>query len=584
MKTNKTIFLIVLFMLMNISSANIPYKWTSTIPVYFVPISSINNVSYYLSSDSIVVFYIDKDFECNEKMSKILPAINVYNNYHISPSAIPGNKTFKSIEPIFVYSKDGKKYIENFIVRGVKISENPPVYEVYDKKLFIPQTIDKNDKAILDVVGEYVAKKGGIFAYINKVPPYHKHVVVSGVVVEKIIPNPNGESAVVVAGRRIPVEVRDDEEISKKIAIIKKLSEIMNFNVTYITTGSENIEIIKKSSLEDDEKILLNQYWFKKWWGNYTHIYYKPSKDSENKNIDILAASYYPLIYFDKAPETFQNDPIGDYYPQTISYSGTEDVGYWNKGPKSENIYYYSTDEKYWEGDNNYCINPHWMYEGEYLPMYNNSEINENKYRYFSHWYVKNYGYALTKNVSGLLLFSNDKTLLDIIFGRDVEDAYWKLNPNGKIKYMVIPGKKNIEEENGITIIKIPGLSTEKIYGVNYIDEIYIPPSGEEFGIYIADIMKYDYDLINKLKDNYTYITSFRDYVNWINSYRKNSITIENNTIHLKSNNGIKITVYVNKSLYDILKDNNYKLQIEEYNKDACRFVISNPPKNLILN
>ncbi|EHP89683.1 hypothetical protein [Methanotorris formicicus] len=578
MKISRVILLIMLFVLMGVSSADVSYKWASTIPIQFVPISSIDNVSEYLSSNSVVVFYIDRNFEYNEKTIKILNAINVYC-YSTSSSAIPGNETYKLKKPILVYINGEKKYIKNFIVKGTKISENPPTYEIGDKRLFIPQTIDKNDKVVLDTVGEYVAKKGGIFAYINKVPPYHKHVVVSGVVIEKIIPNPEGEGAVVVAGRKIPVEVRDDEEINKKILIIKKLSEVIGSNITYITTGSENLEIIRKLSLNDEEKSLLNQYWFKKRDG-YIHIHYKPS-DIKFNNEDILAASYYPLIYFEKAPETFKNDPVGKYYPQMISYFGTESVGYWNKGLKSEDLYYYSTNEKYWDGENNYSINPHWMYKDEYLPMSNNSEINKDKYKYFNQWYVKNYGYALTRNISGLLLFSNDKTLLDIVLGRD-ENLDWRLNPSGRIKYIVIPGKKDIEKGD-ITIIKIPSLS-KKIYGVDYIDEIYIPPSKEEFGVYIADVMKYDYSFIYKLKDNYTYVTSFKDYVDWINSYRKNRITIKNNIIQLKSNSGIKITVYADKNIYDIIGNNGGKLQIEEYKKNACRFVIDNPPKNLIFD
>ena len=55
--------------------------------------------------------------------------------------------------------------------------------------------------------------------------------------------------------------------------------------------------------------------------------------------------SYYPLIYVDKAPETFDNDPTGGYYPETISYSGSESLGYWDEGPNSENNYYHYDGE-----------------------------------------------------------------------------------------------------------------------------------------------------------------------------------------------------------------------------------------------
>ncbi|AIJ06166.1 hypothetical protein JH146_1324 [Methanocaldococcus bathoardescens] len=448
------------------------------------------------------------------------------------------------------------------------------VYEIKENKLLFMYPTSLNDKETLDIIGEYIAKNGGVFAYINKVPPYYKHILVSGVAVNKIIPDENGDYAIDVAGRKIKVDMLDDEIINKKLKYIKAL-KALDINVSYIVTGSEGIDIVEKSDVDVDElKDLYNYYWFKKWWQNYTHLYFNPSKLESIESEDILALSYYPLIYVDKAPETFRNDPIGGYYPQVISYKGTEDYGYWEEGAKSENIYYHlDYGEPYWDGK---AKEPSkWYYEGEPVSMKDDSEMWD-KYKYFNRWFVKNYAYALARGCDGLFLESSDKNLVDAIFGNDNEDLDWKLDLDGKVDYVVIPGHKGFEIYNGIPIIRIP-TPLKEIYGVNVVNTLYIPPKDEDFGIYIADIRDYDRKLIIKLKENGTEVVSFKDLAKWLNKYTKNNIFYNGTAIRINDNNGIKITLF--KKNFDM---SNYTF--EEFDKEHCKYVIVNPPKIIPLN
>ena len=461
------------------------------------------------------------------------------------------------------------------------------IYEIKPKKILITHPINPNeDKQIMDFVGYYVSEYNGTFAYIDKVPAHYKHALINGIVVQNAIPDENGDYAVDVAGRKIKVDLRDEGLINRKIKTIKGLSEILNINTTYITTGSENLKVISKENPNKDElNMLLNDYWFKKWYhNNYTHIYYNPSNIKNNYPInyfDILAMSYYPMIYVDKAPETFQNDPVGGYYPETINYKGTPNEGYWEKGVDSENKYYhYESGEPHWT-DNNGEYGSNWYYEGKVVSPKNDSEMN-NKYKYFNHWFVKNYAYTLSEGVDGILLTSSDNHLVDAIFGKDNKNISWRLAiNNSNVDYIVLPNHKGVFKENNITIISVPGLTNNEVYGVHYIDEYYTPPKDEEFGVYVADIIKYDKNRIYDLKDNYTWICSFKNYAHWADIYLTNSIKIKNGSnIFIKSNNGVKITVYkkdINSSLIT-------KLSTEEYDKNLNKVVINNPPNNLILN
>ncbi len=448
------------------------------------------------------------------------------------------------------------------------------VYEIKKNKLLFLYPTSLDDKKTLDIIGEYIAKNGGVFAYINKVPPYYKHMLVSGVAVDKIIPDKNGDYAIDVAGRKIKVDVLDDEIINKKVRSIKAL-KAFGINVSYIVTGSEGIEIVKKSDIDVDElEDLYDYYWFKKGYQeNYTHIYFNPSK-LDIKADDILALSYYPLIYVDKAPETFRNDPIGGYYPKVISYKGTKDYGYWEEGAKSENIYYHlDNGEPYWEGNTKEPSK--WYYEGEPALPEEDSEM-WNKYEYFNHWFVKNYAYALARGCNGLFLESSDKNLTDAVFGKDNEDLDWKLELRDKVDYVVIPGSKGFEIIDGIPIVRIP-TPLKEVYGVNVVNTLYIPPKDEEFGVYIADIRDYDKDLIMELKENGTDIVSFKDLAGWLDKYVNNNVIYNKGNLSIKDNRGVKVTIFkksFNMTGYDM----------EEFDKEHCRYVIINPPKQLPLN
>ncbi|ADC70349.1 conserved hypothetical protein [Methanocaldococcus sp. FS406-22] len=449
------------------------------------------------------------------------------------------------------------------------------VYEIKKNKLLFLYPTTLNNKSTLDIIGEYIAKNGGIFAYINKVPPYYKHILVSGVAIDKVIPDENGDYAIDVAGRKIKVDMLDNSIIEKKLGAIKAL-RAFGINVSYIVTGSEGIDIVEKSNVNMNElEDLYNYYWFKKWWQqNYTHLYFNPEKMQDINWEDILALSYYPLIYVDKAPETFRNDPIGGYYPKVISYEGTKEYGYWEEGPKSENIYYHLDDgEPYWEGKAKESSK--WYYEGEPVSPENESEMWD-KYKYFNHWFVKNYAYALANGCHGLFLESSDKYLIDAIFGKDNDELDWKLDLKDKVDYVVIPGNKGFETYDGIPIVRIPS-PLKEIYGINVVSTLYIPPKDEDFGVYIADIRNFSEDLLIKLKENGTAIISFKDLANWLDKYNKNNILYNGTAIIIKDNNGIKITIFKKN-----LNVSNYT--VEEFDKEHCKYVIANPPKIIPLN
>jgi len=597
---------IILFTLVGVVNG-VPYKWASTIPVEFVPLSNMDNskeVDYYLNKPNIVIFYIDDNFKLNDRSKEILRHLNITQDKE-PIGVIPdyGNYTFISTNGFFVVypkkyvyrSENGGALIFNppkevnenkdvFEVKNLLLDEKNSIYEIKNKKLFVPYPASLENKKILDFVGQYVAENGGTFAYINKVPPFYKQVVISGVAVQNAIPDPQGDSAISVAGRKITVDVRDEEIINKKINKIKIISKLLNINTTYITTGSENINIIKENRPTNDEiKTLLNDYWFKKCYlGYYSHLHYEPSNLNElTKDFDILAMSYYPLIYVDKAPETFKNDPIGGYYPETISYKGTEEVGYWEKGPKSENNYYHYDGEDYWKDDEK-ISGDYWSFQGKRVPLRNESDLND-KYRYFNYWFVKNYGYAISQGVNGIILFTNDEDLLDAVFKRDSENIQWKLNIED-LDYIVVPYYSSITEENGVMVINIPGINNNEINGVHFIKEYYLPPKDEEYGVYVADVIEYDINKIYGLKDNYTWICSFNDYANWIKKYKKNSIKILNNSVYLKSKDGVKVTIY-KKDMINLGKVSTCpNSSLENYNKEINKIVIANPPRELVLN
>ncbi|NPA62484.1 MAG: hypothetical protein GXN95_02900 [Methanococci archaeon] len=452
------------------------------------------------------------------------------------------------------------------------------VYEIKKNKLLILYPTSLNDKSTLDIIGSYIAKNGGVFAYINKVPPYYKHILATGVAVDKIIPDEDGSYAVDVAGRKIKVDVLNENILNSKLKQIKAL-KAFGINVSYIITGSEGITLVEKENVNLDElRDLYYDYWFKKPWTNYTHIYFNPYTEEDNLkylngSYDLLALSYYPLIYTDKAPETFRNDPIGNYYPKVISYKGTGDYGYWEEGAKSE-VEYYHVDqgEPYWNGKANEPSK--WYYEGKPVSPEIESEMWE-KYEYFNHWFVKNYAYALASGCDGLFLESSDKYLVDAIFGIDNENLSWRLDIKNRVDYAVVPGEKGFEVINGIPVIRVPN-PLKDVYGVNVVKTTYIPPKDEDFGIYISDIRNYSPSLIMQLKENATDIVSFRNLANWLYNYNKNSIHYKGKFLLIKNNTGIKITVFK--------KDFNGKYKYEEFNREECKYVIVNPPKIVILD
>ncbi|MBA2857302.1 hypothetical protein HNP93_000003 [Methanococcus maripaludis] len=555
--------IIVSFMLLGVVNA-IPYKWTSTVPITYVDISNIQDtekLDYYLNSDNIVVIYTGNDFAMTPKTEAFLEYLGLVKSKNIV-SSIPdfGNSTFVNsnsevIPASYVYRDENGAYLyinsndaaekDTTTVYEASISSkiiDDGYYEIKPGKLFIPYNIDLENQDIVDFIGKYVALQGETFAYINKVPSNYDSVVINGIVVQNIIPDDNGESSISVADRKITVEVRDEDTINRKIAGVKAASEILGIGTTYVTTGSENIDIIKDSSITEDEKeSLLNSYWFKKHYSDYySHIKYNNYGNYPNTQ-DLLAMSYYPLIYMDKAPETFQDDPTGGYYPDTISYTGSESLGYWNEGAGSENSYYHYDGEDYWNDDET-VTRDYWSVNGDFASMSEEIDFND-RYEYFEHWYVKNYAYAMTGGANGLLLFSSDDDLLDAVFNKYNKNITWKLNLEG-IDYVVIPDYIGYDKIDGIAVIKIPGLNNNEINGMHFIDEIYIEPQNEEYGIYVADVYEYSTNTLYDLNDNNTWICSFEEYAKWAENYKTSRIYIKNDTVYVNAEDNAKITIY----------------------------------------
>jgi len=550
--------IIVSFMLLGVANA-IPYKWASTVDIS--NIQDTEKLDYYLNSDNIVVIYTGNDFAMTPETEALLEYIGLVESKNIV-GTIPyfGNSTYINsdsavVPESYVYRDENGAYLyinsvdsaekETTTVYEASISSkifDDGYYEIKPRKLFIPYNIDLENQEIIDFMGRYVASQGETFAYINKVPSNYESVVINGIVVQNIIPDENGESSISVADRTITVEVRDEDLINRKLNSVKTVSELLDIGTTYITTGSENIDIIKDSSITDNEKEnLLNSYWFKKHYSDYyTHIKYNDYGEYPT-TVDLLAMSYYPLIYVDKAPETFEDDPTGGYYPDTISYSGSQTSGYWNEGADSENNYYHYDGEDYWNDDET-VSRDYWSVNGDFASMSEEIDFNS-RYEYFEHWYVKNYAYAMTSGANGLLIFSKDEDLLDAVFNKYNKNITWKLNIEG-IDYLVIPDYIGYDRMNGVAVIKIPGLNNNEINGMQFIDEIYIEPYNEEYGVYVADVYEYDTNTIYDLNDDNTWICSFEEYVDWAETYRTSKIIIKNDTVYVNADDNAKITIY----------------------------------------
>ncbi len=549
----------------------------------------INNGTFILYPKKYVIRRADGSYI-------FIPPKNKSDEYRViytfnkPPTMIPEtyNYTFVDNKGIFIiYPK--KYYIRNkdgiyifyppvnvskktvYKISYPKISDG--VYEIRKNKLLFLYDTNLNNIKTLNIIGKYIAKNGGVFAYINKVPPYYKNILVAGVGIQKIIPDENGDYAIEVAGRKIKVDLLDEDVIKNKLKSIKALKSL-GINVSYIVTGDEGIKLVQKTDVDIDEaKELLNDYWFKKYYTNYTHLYFNSYYSYYINNDDIVGLSYYPLIYLEKAPETF-DEPYGDLYPNVIHYKGTEDYGYWEYGPESKNEYYHEDNEPFWN-DNEKSAEG-WYYEGRYVT--DDSDLWE-RYKYFEDWYVRNYAYLLAKGVDGLFLLSSDSYLLNVILGKEDlnSDNYsYSLDINKKIKYLIVPGSKGFNIVDNIPIIYIPTLLCD-YYGVKILNMTYIPPKDEDFGVYVSNIIMFKPKLLIELKENGTCIMDFKNLAEWLTKYKKNFIIFKKrNVIYIKDNKNVKITIFKKNFPYNLYN-------IEEYKKDSYMYVIDNPPKYIYL-
>ena len=554
------LFIILTVGIISAVNGELIYKWSSTIPVSLVGLSEVGHygVDTYLNRSGIDIIY----YEDYPKYTSKIREIRLKN---------------------YLLKINEEKYYGAVIKNP--FNKNQKFYIVGNKKLFIPQDINMNEKDILDFIGWYVAKNGGTFAYINKVPYGYNQTLITGVVVQKVVPDKDGDYAVSIAGRNIRVDIRDDDILTKRLKGILTASKALGVNITYISTGTENINMIEKEDVSTDELLdLLNYYWFKRHYTPYFHTYYNPYSENKRFNyyknqFDIALTGYYPLTYVEKAPETFDNDPVGGYYPDSIYYKGTSEYGYWDVGVDSKNRYYhYDRGEPQWDGTNKEYPS-YWYVEGRIASPEEDSEMWD-RYKYFDRWFVKNYGNALSemkhdKNIKGLVLLSGDRTMLDYLFNRFPDyDSQWKTDLKGKVDYIVVPSEKDIKFIDGIPAICVPYVLGSENWSIHVITSTYIPPKDEDFGVYVADIIDYDTDKLYNLKKNYVWVCSFENYANWSKNYLRSSISIKgkNVVVHSKNSN-LKITVYSTK-----LKNlGNITYPVEDYNSALDRVVLNVP-------
>ena len=495
----KKLIIVLSLLILNFSLA-LDYKYASTKPIEVVKLTRFTNVSQYLNDGYLTIFYTSM--------------------------------------PDYVFEDKYKKIADG-------------VFEIKKYKLIFTHKPDFSKEKDMEIIGEYLKNNGQTFVYLDKAPAGYNKILAAAIVLTKAKLDENGRYGLDVAKRKLKVDYTKDNIIENKLKAVKAL-ELEGINVSYVITGDYGLDLIEKTIIYPYEvKDLLNEYWFKYEGDNYTHIYFKPSKLLELmdlNNYDIIGLSYYPLIHLDKAPETFKSDPLGYYYPKSIKYTPNG----WEEGPESENNYYYAV-----RGEPNWNVKEYytgWYYQGEIVPPENDSKMWE-KYRYFSDWYVKNYAYLLGLGCKALYLESSDSYLLSLILGNAT--GYSKLY-NLNVSYLIVPGERGFRIVNNIPIITFPSLYDEK-YGATVVNETYIKPD-DDFGVYVAEVNKFDTYLLYKLKENGTKIMSFKELANWLERYYKNLIKIkkDNNLINitLKDSRDFKVVIFSNKKIKEVYPNN----------------------------
>ena len=125
--------ILCMFIILLANNYAMEYKWSSSIPIDYVPLSTINNenqLNKYLNNDNIVIFYIDKDYNL-KRDDWILYKLNITR---VVPKEIPNyyNYTYISTEnSIVIYSKNSL-YRDNdgTIVYNPPVSVNYSEYEI----------------------------------------------------------------------------------------------------------------------------------------------------------------------------------------------------------------------------------------------------------------------------------------------------------------------------------------------------------------------------------------------------------------------------------------------------------------------
>ncbi|MBP2200661.1 hypothetical protein J3E07_000059 [Methanococcus voltae] len=554
------VIITLLFGLMGSVSSEMAYKWVSEEPIKFIALSNVKStyeLEKYLNSDDLVIFYLDKNFKVNNEGESFLKKLGIYSR--IDYTKYIGRS--REENPYYIFKIDNEEYfaLDTFDRDKLYFQE---YVELSPKKIFLPKEPDFTSKSFMDFLGNFVSSNGAKFAYLNKVPNGYNESLIWGVAVQNIMPDSTGDGVIQISGYNMIVDVIDSDLILKKLKLIDDYSKEIKSNYTYISTGAENLNVLDVNTKEPISKYrefyIIEDFLRQETRNDNLYSRYGDGNGYNTKylkNKDLMAFSFYPMVYLDKSPDSIRNDPIGSYYPTSYDYQYLSNGDYWMNSRASETGYFqYDNDEILEDVGYSKIKRQTWTLGDEQLSLREENEL-KNKYDAFNYWYCKNYGYLTTNGVNAIILPSSDENLTDMIFDNtDNEDIIWKstlANSNNGISYIVVPGENNYYIKNNVSILQVPNfLNTQN--SISYIQSYYKQPENEEFGVYVTDTIYFNKTVLKNLDSNRVWICSFEEFSNWNKDYTRTNMGLNNGNIVLTTNMNQKpkITYYENNIEY----------------------------------
>ncbi|MCS3900771.1 hypothetical protein [Methanococcus voltae] len=548
----------VFFGLMGSVSSEVAYKWVSEEPIKFIALSNIQSeyeLEKYLNSDDLIVFYLDENFRVNNEGEEFLKKLGIYTSIEYA-NYVGGSMD----NPNALFKLDNEEYYVLKVFDRQKIYYEDYV-EVAPKKIFLPKEPDFESKKFMDFLGTYVSSYGLKFAYLNKVPNGYNESLIWGVAVQNVMPDNTGDGVIQISGYNMIVDVIDSDLILKKLKIIDEYSNEIKSNYTYISTGAENLNVLDINTKEPISKYhefyIIEEFLRQETRNDNIYSRYGGGNGYDNnylKKHDLLAFSFYPMIYLDKSPDSIRNDPMGGYYPTNYDYQYLSNGDYWMNSRASETGYFRYYDDEILEDVSYSDISRQtWTLGDEQVSLRQENELN-NIYDVFNYWYCKNYGYLTTNGVNAIILPSSDENLTDMLFDNKYnDDIFWRstvVNSDNGITYIVVPGENNYYIKNNVSILQVPNfLETKNL--ISYVQSYYKEPEDEEFGVYVSDSVYFDKNVLKNLtKSNRVWICSFEEYSYWTKNYYTTNMGLTDGYIVLTTNSNRKpqITCYDNET------------------------------------